>query len=368
MSSPIVLSVGVVGRGLIGGTLLDQVTSEKARLLKERNIDVRIVAICDVAKQLSCPEGLAVGADWKAAYEASTAPGGWEVFDKTMTESTNGVVVDCTASAHPAGKYEEWLKKGLCVVTPNKKAGSGDYEYYKKVRAAGPGHFLYETTVGAGLPIIDTIKGLMDTGDKVLKVEGIFSGTLSYIFNTFGTNSDTFSEVVAKAKAQGFTEPDPRDDLNGLDVARKVVILARECGMKKELSEIPIQSLVDESLTKLDVATYMEEMKKFDEAKSAEFKAANDAGEVLRYVGTVDIANQCVSVKLGRYPKTDAFAGLQGADNIVKITTERYSPPTGQPLVVRGPGAGAAVTAGGVFYDVLRIAHRLGAPTCTSSL
>jgi len=363
---PVVLSVGVIGRGLIGSEVLDQITSEKGRLLNERGIDIRIVAISDIDKQLNVVEGLPLGADWKAAWEATTTAPGFENFDKTMLAAANGVVVDCTASAFIANRYALWLGKGLHVVTPNKKAGSGDLKYFKEVKASQGtgGHFMYECTVGAGLPIIDSIQGLLDTGDKIKTIEGIFSGTLSYIFNTFD-GSEPFSAVVSAARKQGFTEPDPRDDLNGLDVARKVVILARECGMDVEIADVPIESLVAPELAKLKTAEeYLAKLPDFDGEFKSKFDEAKANGEVLRYVGSVDAANKQVSVKLRRFPTTHPFAGLAGADNIVQITTERYSPPTGQPLVVRGPGAGAAVTAAGVFYDVLRLAHRLG---CSSA-
>jgi len=220
---------------------------------------------------------------------------------------------------------------------------------------------MYETTVGAGLPIIDTLQGLLETGDEVLQIEGIFSGTLSYIFNTFD-GSEGFSAVVAKARQQGFTEPDPRDDLNGLDVARKVTILARECGMEINLDDVPVESLVAPELAKLETAeAYLAALPSFDAAFKARYDKAAAKGEVLRYVGTVDVKARKAAVQLRSFPRAHAFAGLAGADNIVSFTTKRYSPPTGQPLIVRGPGAGAEVTAAGVFFDVLRLADRLGA-------
>ena len=280
-----VISVGIVGPGLIGGTLLDQIQAEKPRLLQQRGIDIRVVAIAASKKQLFCPEGLAVGADWKAEWDKAASPSGLEEFEQFMVGCTNGIVVDCTASPVPSERYAAWLGKGLHVVTPNKKAGSGPLGFYRECKAAegNGGHWMYETTVGAGLPIIDTLKGLLDTGDKVHKIEGILSGTLSYIFNTFDGTAG-FSEVVKGARAQvtppfkdtfpppplpplprnptsqsyclffspkGFTEPDPRDDLNGLDVARKVTILARECGLEVELSDVNVESLVAPELASL---------------------------------------------------------------------------------------------------------------------
>ncbi|MQM01003.1 hypothetical protein Taro_033758 [Colocasia esculenta] len=221
-------------------------------------------------------------------------------------------------------------------------------------------HYFYEATVGAGLPIISTLRGLLETGDKILQIEGIFSGTLSYIFNNF-VGARAFSDVVAEAKQAGYTEPDPRDDLSGTDVARKVIILARESGLKLELSDIPVQSLVPEPLRATASAEeFMQQLPKFDEELSKERNDAEAVGEVLRYVGVVDAINARGRVELRRYKKDHPFAQLSGSDNIIAFTTLRYKD---QPLIVRGPGAGAQVTAGGIFSDLLRLASYLGAPS-----
>lgn len=261
--------------------------------------------------------------------------------------------------------YSSWLNQGIHVVTPNKKTGSGalaEYDACRAAEGASGALWMYETTVGAGLPVISTLKGLLDTGDKVTKIEGILSGTLSYIFNTFD-GSSPFSEVVEQAKAQGFTEPDPREDLNGLDVARKVTILARECGLKIELDDIPVESLVPEEYCDQDSCTvdeYMTGLPDFDGGMAAQVADAAKEGCVLRFVGSIDVAAGTASVGLQRFPNDHPFAGLAGADNIVSFTTERYSPPTGQPLVIRGPGAGAAVTSAGCFSDLLQVARACG--------
>jgi aspartokinase/homoserine dehydrogenase 1 len=186
------------------------------------------------------------------------------------------------------------------------------------------------------------------------------SGTLSYIFNNFeGTRA--FSDVVSEAKEAGYTEPDPRDDLSGTDVARKVIILARESGLKLELSDIPVRSLVPEALRSCSTADeYMQKLPSFDQDWARESKDAEAAGEVLRYVGVVDLVNKEGQVELRRYKKDHPFAQLSGSDNIIAFTTSRYKE---QPLIVRGPGAGAEVTAGGVFSDILRLASYLGAPS-----
>ena len=250
-------------------------------------------------------------------------------------------------------------------MTPNKKANSGDLKYYKELRNIqrnGYTHYFYEGTVGAGLPIISTVRNLLDSGDRVSKIEGIFSGTLSYIFNTFGADDRSFSTIVATAKELGYTEPDPRDDLSGMDVARKVVILARECGLDLELENVPIQSLVPEPLR--DVASadeFMARLPEFDGEMTARVAEAAARGEKLRYVGVVDVKNGTGAVELRAYDAAHPFGGLAGSDNIISFETKRYV--EGQALVVRGPGAGAEVTAGGVFGDVLRVCQYLGAPS-----
>jgi aspartokinase/homoserine dehydrogenase 1 len=250
------------------------------------------------------------------------------------------------------------------VVTPNKKANSGPLAYYKELRSIQRNsytHYFYEATVGAGLPIISTLRSLLDAGDKVERIEGIFSGTLSYIFNTLEPGV-AFSDIVAQAKEAGYTEPDPRDDLSGMDVARKVTILARECGLNLELSDVPIQSLVPEPLRDIEsVDEFMKELPKFDGDILKQQEEAAAAGEVLRFVGVVDVKAGTGSVELRRYPVDHPFAQLKGSDNIISFTSRYYT--SAGPLVVRGPGAGAEVTAGGVFGDILRVCAYLGAPS-----
>jgi len=217
-----------------------------------------------------------------------------------------------------------------------------------------------ETTVGAGLPILNVLRtDLIATGDKVGTIEGIFSGTLSYLFNTYKPGMK-FSDVINDAKEKGFTEPDPRDDLSGTDVARKVTILARACGIEVELDDVPVSSLVPDALESWAPAdgevladAFIQQMAAFDDEKADLIAKADANGEVLRFVGVVDVASGKCSVELKPYPKTHPFAGTQFADNICAFSTERYAP---QPLVVQGPGAGAAVTAAGIYADFLRVA------------
>ncbi|KAL6977741.1 Bifunctional aspartokinase/homoserine dehydrogenase 1, chloroplastic [Sarracenia purpurea var. burkii] len=359
------IAMGIIGPGLIGGALLDQLRDQAAVLKEKLNIDMRIMGITGSRRMLLSDTGIDLSR-WRELEKEKGEVADLEKFVQNVHENNfipNTVLVDCTADSMVACHYYEWLRRGIHVITPNKKANSGPLDQYLRLRALqrkSYTHYFYEATVGAGLPIISTLRGLLETGDKILQIEGIFSGTLSYIFNNFiGTRS--FSEVVVEAKVAGYTEPDPRDDLSGTDVARKVIILARESGLKLELSDIPIQSLVPEPLRHSPSAVeFLQQLSQYDEDMAKKRQEAEDAREVLRYVGVVDVVNQKGSVELGRYKKDHPFAQLSGSDNIIAFTTERYKK---QPLIVRGPGAGAQVTAGGVFSDILRLASNLGAPS-----
>lgn len=299
------------------------------------------------------------------ADPAAGEPGDFlKMADFLRSITPHAIIVDATASEAVSNYYPQWLAKGVHVVTPNKKAGSGDLARWKECVAAMAetgAQWGDETTVGAGLPILNTLRtDLIATGDKVRTIEGIFSGTLSYIFNTYKSGMK-FSEVIADAASKGFTEPDPRDDLSGTDVARKVTILARACGLEVDLDSVPVESLVPPSLQdwspgagEVLADAFIEQMQAFDAEKDELIQRADAAGNVLRFVGVVDVEKGQVSVELREYPKTHPFAGTQYADNICAFSTERYAP---QPLVVQGPGAGAAVTAAGIFADLIRVAR-----------
>lgn len=359
------IAMGIIGPGLIGSTLLDQLRDQAATLKEEFNIDLRVMGITGSSTMLLSDSSIDLSS-WRELKQQKGEVADMEKFVHHVHGNhfiPNTVLVDCTADSTVAGYYHDWLRKGIHVVTPNKKANSGPLDQYLKLRALqrqSYTHYFYEATVGAGLPIISTLRGLLETGDKILRIEGIFSGTLSYIFNNFIGNR-TFSEVVAEAKQEGFTEPDPRDDLSGTDVCRKVIILARESGLKLELSDIPVESLVPEPLKACASAEeFMQKLPEFDHELTNKRQAAEEDGDVLRFVGVVDVVNEEGEVKLRRYKKDHPFAQLSGSDNIIAFTTTRYKE---QPLIVRGPGAGAQVTAGGVFSDILRLASYLGAPS-----
>jgi aspartokinase/homoserine dehydrogenase 1 len=229
------------------------------------------------------------------------------------------------------------------------------YTELKRTSRASNTHFLYEATVGAGLPVINTLKDLVETGDDILKISGIFSGTLAYLFNVFD-GSRAFSAIVRDANDRGYTEPDPRDDLSGTDVARKAVILAREAGLDLDLDDIQVESLVPDALAGASVEEFLDRLADFDAPMAERFSRADRNGLVLRYVAEIDLATRKAVVDLKTFPRDHPFANISLTDNIVQFVTRRYRD---NPLIIRGPGAGPDVTAAGIFADLLRLSSML---------
>ena len=381
------LHVGFVGTGLIGKATLKQVGAHAPSLLATGGLDLRIAACADSKHMIlaSSADGMnpdavdaAVGdravAEWDAGALAAETPVAADldalvakiVAHARATPDGAAVIVDNTSSDAVADRYGEWLAQGVHVVTPNKKANSGDLKRFRRFRAVADesgARWLYEGTIGAGLPVVSTLRTLRASGDRVRSVQGIFSGTMSFLFNTWDVGAgQPFSEVVLAAKKAGYTEPDPRDDLNGLDVARKVVIAARESGVDLALDDVDVQSLVPAELEDCDVAEYERRLPEFDGVIAEQAAAAAAEGKVLRFVGKVDAEKGTGSVELAKFDASHPFAGLQGADNILEISTARYSDEmSSTPLIIRGPGAGAQVTAGGVFGDLCKLGAVLGA-------
>lgn len=264
------------------------------------------------------------------------------------------ILVDTTAADTTLSSMKKVLASGGAVVMSNKKPITGNQADWDELHELGDGdRLLYETTVGAGLPVIQTLKSLLATGDKILEIQGCFSGTLGFIFSELEAGT-SFSAAVASAKEQGFTEPDPRDDLSGMDVARKVLILSRVLGEKIEIDDVKIERLYSDELVTLSKDEFMEQVASLDASYAQKAAEAKNDGKVLRYVATVrpDIH----SVELLAVPADSDIGGLRGPDNIVVIRTERYDT---NPLVIKGPGAGVAVTAAGVFADCIFAAQAL---------
>jgi aspartokinase/homoserine dehydrogenase 1 len=357
--SPHTLSIGVIGPGTVGRVLLDQLAAQEHRL-RELQLDLRVRGIL-TSRRMALADGSIELPRWREALEAGATPADLARFVENVNVDhlPHAVIIDCSASAEVAANYAAWLEAGIHIVTPNKRANSGELAYYRKlqaVRRASGAHYLYEATVGAGLPVIQTLRDLRDTGDTVHGVEGIFSGTLAYLFNVYD-GSVPFSQIVADAKQRGYTEPDPRDDLSGTDVARKLIILGREIGLDLELHDVQVESLVPSGLEQGTIDEFLQRLPQSDAAMQKRFEAARARGKVLRYVGRIAATGEA-SVGVVEVDARHAFANIALTDNIVRFATARYS---ANPLIVQGPGAGPEVTAGGVFADLLRLAAYLGA-------
>ena len=344
------LSIGVIGPGNVGRTFLRQLEDVRAQLLTHNNLDLRVRAIASSRRMAlldahgSGPQALDRDCDLNAFTQHVHAE-----------HLPHAVIVDCSASDVIADRYHDWLHAGIHVITPNKHAGSGSLDRYESLRRQ-PAQFCYEATVGAGLPIITTLRDLLDTGDRVHAIDGILSGTLAFLFRSFD-GSRPFADLVRDAMAQGFTEPDPRDDLSGLDVARKLVILARENGWRIGLADVQLESLVPEHLRELNKTEFLSRLDELNDALGCRLALAQQHGCVLRYVAHLEAGGKAI-VGLQEVAPDAALANILPTDNVVQFTTDRYRD---NPLVVRGPGAGPEVTAMGIFADLLRVAKSLGA-------
>lgn len=353
------ISVGIIGAGVVGGTLLDQILQQQARLAERFGLDLRVRAIARSSRMLLGERRIDLN-NWRDDLNKSEVAVDFAAFEDHVHAEhlPHAVIIDCTADESIANRYAGWLARGIHVITPNKKAFSASQTYYEAIRDAaeeGGSHYFYETTVGAALPIIKTIRDLVDTGDSIRSIKGILSGTLAYLFNVYD-GSKPFSEIVVDARNSGYTEPDPREDLSGMDVARKLTILARELGQKIEIGDFPVQNLIPEALRDSSVDEFLERLADYDDEMLQQYNAAKAEGKVLRYIATLNAAGEA-EVGLKTVSEDDAFSNMQLTDNLVQFSSERYSQ---NPLVIQGPGAGPEVTAGGVFGDLLRLATFLG--------
>jgi len=354
------LSVGVIGPGQVGRALLAQLAESAPRLRERARLDLRLRALAGSRRMRFSETGLPLERV-STLLEESSEPMSIERFAEHVRAEhlPHAVIIDCSASDEVAQHYAAWLARGIHVITPNKRAGSGPIERYRAVRAAetdGGTRFRYEATVGAGLPVMQTLRDLLDTGDELIAVEGTLSGTLAYLFHRYDGNRP-FSELVREAAALGYTEPDPRDDLGGLDVARKLVILAREAGLDLALDQVEVESLVPDALAQVTREEFLARLEELDAALAARVAGARANGRVLRHVARVD-AQGSARVAVVELDATHPFAVARATDNVVQFTTRRYRD---NPLVVQGPGAGPEVTAAGVFADLLRLAASIGA-------
>ena len=355
------INIAIFGHGLVGGTLINQILESASAIEKRKDVKLNVFAIANSKKLLLNKNG--VTADWKSDIQTK----GDEYTIKDIIDYANEhhlenlIAIDNTASATFVENYIPLVESSFDLISSNKVANTLSYGFYKELRKSlteNQKNYLYETNVGAGLPLIDTIKLLHLSGENITKIKGVFSGTLSYLFNNFSAKNAPFSEILKEAIDNGYTEPDPREDLCGNDVGRKLLILARELDLQNEIEEIAIQNLIPEHLRDGNVTDFLTKLKEFDPIYE-KVKADQQPNHVLRYIGELsgDLQNDkgILEVKLVSVPSDTALGGLKGSDSFFEIYTESYGD---RPIVIQGAGAGSAVTARGVFGDILRLSDK----------
>jgi len=346
-----VFSIGV---GLIGGTLISQIEDQKDYLKDDLSLELKIAGLSNSRKMLFDEDGIDAHG-WKKRLDKSDGKANIRSFVDTMKTMNlpNTIFIDNTASGEVPKFYKEILEASISIVTPNKIATSSSYAQYldlKNTARKNNVQFLYETNVGAGLPVISTLQGLINSGDRIDKIEAVVSGSLSYIFNNFD-GTKPFSELVMEAKELGYTEPDPRDDLSGSDVRRKIIILTREAGIAIEPEDVELDPILPESCMNADgIDAFFQALEGENDHFKSLIENAKKEGKVLRFITSTQ--NGKAKIGLQAVGPENPFYSLQMSDNMIVFTTKRYD---ARPLIVRGPGAGAEVTAGGVFSDIITI-------------
>lgn len=356
------INIAIFGKGTVGASLIDQILKSKEQILKRKETRLNIFAIAGSKQLLMDKNG--VTEKWRSYFEQSqtTKNAHQKIIEFAKKHHLeNLIAIDNTASEAFIQQYIPLIENGFDLVSSNKIANTLDHSIYKNIRATlkeNNKEYLYETNVGAGLPLIDTIKLLHDSGENITRIKGVFSGSLSYIFNEFSESEEKFSSIIKQAMEKGFTEPDPREDLSGNDVARKLLILARELDLENEMNEIQIRNLIPEELRGGNKYFFKENIQDLDEIFE-QIKAEQEPNHVLRYVGDLhgDLQQNKgeLDVELVSVAKSSSLGQLTGSNSIFEIYTESYGE---NPIVIQGAGAGAAVTARGVFGDLLRIAER----------
>jgi len=354
------INVAIVGKGTVGSVLIDQIVSARKQIADKKGIDLNIFAIANSTSVYFKNDGF--GENWQQAFKTPQLHSLSSIVAYAKEHHLeNLILVDNTSSSSLPNRYEDFIQHGFDVVSSNKIANTLSFDFYKNLRETlkrNQKEYLYETNVGAGLPLIDNIKLLHLSGESITKIKGVFSGTLSFIFNTFSIEDRPFSDVLKHAIAKGFTEPDPRDDLSGTDVARKLLILARELDLENELDDISIQNLIPENFQKLSVESFLNQLEGLNDYYNT-IKQDLKPTEVLRYVGELSgdlqLSKGILETKLVKVDKNSALGQLSGSDSIFEIYTASYGD---RPIIIQGAGAGAHVTARGVFGDILRLAEK----------
>jgi len=354
------VNIAVVGKGTVGSVLIDQIIASKNQIAERKNIDLNIFAIANSHSVYFSTNGF--NAYWQDQFNTPQPNSLSSIIEYAKEHHLeNLILIDNTAAESLPNRYNDFIDNGFDIVSSNKIANTLSFEFYKNLREnlkKNQKQYLYETNVGAGLPLIDNIKLLHLSGENITKIKGVFSGTLSYIFNLFSVENKPFSEVLRAAIEKGFTEPDPRDDLSGTDVARKLLILARELDLENELQDISIQNLIPTEFQPLTVQEFLAQLSGLNNHYD-DLKQQLKSNEVLRYVGELsgDLQQQkgILETKLVKVDKNSALGQLSGSDSIFEIYTESYGD---RPIIIQGAGAGAHVTARGVFGDILRLAEK----------
>ncbi|MCF0186415.1 MAG: bifunctional aspartate kinase/homoserine dehydrogenase I, partial [Bacteroidaceae bacterium] len=355
LSDTQVLNLFIIGVGNVGQSLLNQIHHQQEKLKKDKSLELRVVGIANSRKCVFSREGIDI-ANYKEILEKSELKCSPAVVRDEILKMNifNSVFVDCTASPAVASIYAELLDHNVNVVAANKVAASSDYSTYRELKQIAYHRdvkFLFETNVGAGLPIISTINALINSGDEILRIEAVVSGTLNYIFNVLSANT-SLSQAITQAKELGYSEPDPRIDLSGIDVVRKIVILARESGYCVEQSDVKRTDIIPPSYFDGNANGFIERVSAIDDEFEKKRKSLEQQGKSLRFVARLEDGQ--VSVGLEEIDSSHPFYRLEGSNNIILLTTSRYKI---YPMEIKGYGAGAEVTAAGVFADIISIAN-----------
>jgi aspartokinase/homoserine dehydrogenase 1 len=355
LSENVELNVFLMGIGTVGGNLLQQLQKQQEKLLKEKHLNIKLTGVANSRKMVFNRDGIDINS-FRETLDKSDKTSSLQGFADGIKEMNiyNSVFVDCTASDVVATIYKDILQSNISIVTANKAAASSEYKNYAEIKKTAKQKgvkFLFETNVGAGLPIINTLNDLVNSGDKILKIEAVLSGTLNYIFNTISAEVP-LSKTIKMAKDEGYSEPDPRIDLSGVDVARKVLILARESGYPIEMDEIHINRFIPDSFFNGSLDDFWKNISELD--NEFEKKRIKLAAENKRWRFVARFENEIAEVGLQEVDSKHPFYDLEGSNNLVMYTTERYHQ---FPMLIKGYGAGASVTAAGVFADLIKVSN-----------
>lgn len=343
------IDLHIAGTGAVGGTLL-----KLLKKLQYKRFDFRLIGVCNNEK-MECNRS---GLDLEHLFESQADPTDWQWILGRLTEldQDNIILADVTGSEEVARLYPVLFSNGIHVATSSKLANTFEYDFYQKMNDAiheKDVQYEFEPTVGAALPVVETLRSLINTGDTVNRIKGVVSGTMTYLFNQL-ENGVPFSEAIQTAREQGYAEPDPRDDLSGEDTARKFLILARTIGYRLERSDIKVESLIPEGLEDLETGEFFEKLSAVDNQWKRRFDEVLEEGKTLRYVG--ELKDGTINIGVKAVGRSSTLGQLHGSDNLIKIYSERYSD---SPVILQGPGAGKEVTASGVLNDILKIAAEI---------